>query len=243
MVRMLERIDSYIREHGLIEPGGEVTCLVSGGADSTCLWHALGELGYRVSALHVAHGLRGAESDEDARFCREAFGAEIVEASGSTEAELRDLRYSLRDRPAARNRSHRLGPGRVGAARSRRVRLAAADQGAARGRRRPAAARCLARGGARVVRRAWAGIPRGLVESRHEARPDPCGDPAAARAARSARASLAALARGRSAASPTGARARARGAARSIGKARSRPISAGASARCASTTRSGSRAR
>ena len=73
---MLQRIESFIRERDLIEPGGEVTCLVSGGADSTCLWHALGALGYRVSALHVAHGLRGAESDEDARFCRDAFGAE-----------------------------------------------------------------------------------------------------------------------------------------------------------------------
>ena len=48
-----------------------MTCLVSGGADSTCLWDVLRELGYRVSALHVDHGLRGAESDEDARFCRE----------------------------------------------------------------------------------------------------------------------------------------------------------------------------
>lgn len=92
---MLERIKSFIRERGLIEPGGEVTCLVSGGADSTCLWHALGELGYRVSALHVAHGLRGAESDEDARFCREAFNAEVVDAPGTTEAELRALRYSF----------------------------------------------------------------------------------------------------------------------------------------------------
>ena len=98
---MLERVQSYIREHGLIEPGGEVTCLVSGGADSTFLWHALRDLGYSVSALHVAHGLRGAESDEDARFCREAFGAEVVGAPGNslqlggTEAELRDLRYSF----------------------------------------------------------------------------------------------------------------------------------------------------
>ena len=92
---MLDRIEGFIREHRLIESGGEVTCFVSGGADSTCLWHALGELGYRVSALHVAHGLRGDESDEDARFCREAFDAQIVEASGSTEAELRDLRYSF----------------------------------------------------------------------------------------------------------------------------------------------------
>jgi tRNA(Ile)-lysidine synthase len=98
---MLERIEGFIREHGLIEPGGEVTVLVSGGADSTCLWHTLNDLGYRVSALHVAHGLRGAESGEDARFCREAFAAEVVEASsstlplGSTEAELRELRYSF----------------------------------------------------------------------------------------------------------------------------------------------------
>jgi tRNA(Ile)-lysidine synthase len=97
---MLDRVEGFIREHGLIAPGGEVTCFVSGGADSTFLWHALGELGYRVSALHVAHGLRGAESDEDASFCRGAFDAEIVDAPntskrGSTEAELRDLRYSF----------------------------------------------------------------------------------------------------------------------------------------------------
>ena len=96
---MLQRIESFIRERGLIEPGGEVTCLVSGGADSTCLWHALGALGYRVSALHVAHGLRGAESDEDARFCREALGAEVVacvsETQSPTEADLRELRYSV----------------------------------------------------------------------------------------------------------------------------------------------------
>ncbi len=92
---MLERVEAFIREHELIEPGGEIVALVSGGADSTCLWHALRELGYRVSALHVAHGLRGAESDEDARFCREALGAEVVDATGSTEAELRDARYGV----------------------------------------------------------------------------------------------------------------------------------------------------
>src|SRR5581483_9015975 len=83
------------RRHALIEPGGEVTCLVSGGADSTCLWHVLRELGYRVSALHVNHGLRGAESDEDARFCREVLGAEVVDAPGRGEDELRELRYSF----------------------------------------------------------------------------------------------------------------------------------------------------
>ena len=73
-----QRVESFIRGHGLIAPGGEVTCLVSGGADSTCLWHVLGALDYRVSAVHVNHGLRGDESEEDARFCRELMDAEVL---------------------------------------------------------------------------------------------------------------------------------------------------------------------
>jgi tRNA(Ile)-lysidine synthase len=92
------RVEEHIREHELIPPGGEVVALVSGGADSTCLWHALAALGYRVSALHVHHGLRGEESAEDARFCREALGAEVVDApvpERPTENALRELRYSF----------------------------------------------------------------------------------------------------------------------------------------------------
>jgi tRNA(Ile)-lysidine synthase len=89
-------VEADIRRHELIPPGGEVTCLVSGGADSTCLWHVLRELGYAVSALHVDHGLRGRESDEDAAFCREALGAEVVDGRGGrTEDELRVIRYSF----------------------------------------------------------------------------------------------------------------------------------------------------
>ncbi len=75
-------VEADIRRHELIAPGGEVSCLVSGGADSTCLWHVLRELGYGVSAIHVDHGLRGHESDEDARFCREVRGAVVVDGSG-----------------------------------------------------------------------------------------------------------------------------------------------------------------
>ncbi len=92
---LLERVEAHIRRHELIEADGEVVCLVSGGPDSTCLWHVLRELGYGVSALHVNHHLRGAESDGDARFCRDVLGAEVVDAPGSTEAELRELRYSF----------------------------------------------------------------------------------------------------------------------------------------------------
>ncbi|HEY1512937.1 MAG TPA: tRNA lysidine(34) synthetase TilS [Gaiellaceae bacterium] len=95
---VLERIEQHIRRHDLIEPGGAVLCLVSGGADSTCLYDALRELGYRVSALHVDHSLRGVESDGDATWCEERLGAEIVQGAArcTTEAELRDVRYSFR---------------------------------------------------------------------------------------------------------------------------------------------------
>src|SRR4051794_25513782 len=92
-----ERVEGHVRRHELIAPAGAVTCLVSGGADSTCLWHVLRGLGYAVSALHVAHGLRGADSAADARLCRDLLGAEIVEAAGAgmTESGLRDLRYAV----------------------------------------------------------------------------------------------------------------------------------------------------
>src|SRR5260370_36336866 len=96
MAAVLLRIEPHIRRNALIEPGGEVCCLVSGGADSTCLWHVLGALGYRVSALHVNHRLRGADSDADARLCAGTLGAEVVELdrAGRSEAAPREQRDS-----------------------------------------------------------------------------------------------------------------------------------------------------
>src|SRR5215471_12473550 len=101
MEELRERVERFVREHELIAAGGDVTCFVSGGADSTCLWHLLGSLGYRVSALHVNHKLRGADSDADARFCADVLGAEVVELDGAglSEAGLRGQRRSVgRDR-------------------------------------------------------------------------------------------------------------------------------------------------
>jgi tRNA(Ile)-lysidine synthetase-like protein len=93
---IVERVERQIRALDLIPPGGSVTVLVSGGADSTCAWHVLRELRYEVSALHVDHGLRGEESDADARFCRDVLGAEVVDGrGGTTEEELRAIRYSF----------------------------------------------------------------------------------------------------------------------------------------------------
>jgi tRNA(Ile)-lysidine synthase len=112
MATVAERVERFVREHELIEPGGDVCCLVSGGADSTCLWHVLGELGYRVSAVHVSHGLRGEESEEDARHCRELLGAEILDGVGigharpATEADLREIRYRLTEGRGLRATGH-----------------------------------------------------------------------------------------------------------------------------------------
>src|SRR5213592_1458580 len=108
MEELRDRVERFVREHELIPAGGEVTCLVSGGADSTCLWHLLGSLGYRVSALHVNHKLRGADSDEDARFCAEALGAEVVERDGRglTEAQLRDQRRQVTSSHKVRATGH-----------------------------------------------------------------------------------------------------------------------------------------
>jgi tRNA(Ile)-lysidine synthase len=103
-----KRVETFIREHDLIQPGGDICCLVSGGPDSTCLWHVLGALGYRVSAVHVNHGLRGEESEEDARHCRELMGADVLEGrvTPATEAHLRELRYRLTEGSGLRATGH-----------------------------------------------------------------------------------------------------------------------------------------
>jgi tRNA(Ile)-lysidine synthase len=101
------RIGRFIAAHDLIPSGGDVTCLVSGGADSTCLWHALGALGYRVSAVHVHHGVRGAAADEDARHCAERLGAEVVHVEpAATEAVLRERRYTATEGRGLRATGH-----------------------------------------------------------------------------------------------------------------------------------------
>lgn len=54
---------------------GICTVAFSGGADSTalllCLYRLRSELGIELRAVHVHHGIRGAEADRDAAFCAE----------------------------------------------------------------------------------------------------------------------------------------------------------------------------
>ncbi len=73
---MERKVYQYIREHQMLEPGMTVVVGFSGGADSTALLELLWEYGkaqqIEVCALHINHGIRGAEADKDQAFC-EAF--------------------------------------------------------------------------------------------------------------------------------------------------------------------------
>ena len=59
----------------LLRPGLRLAVGLSGGADSVALLRALDgqrrELGLVLLAVHLHHGLRGAEADEDLAFCRD----------------------------------------------------------------------------------------------------------------------------------------------------------------------------
>ncbi len=108
---MLRQISETVRKYSMTKPGDEIVVALSGGADSVCLLLALcelsDELGIKVSALHVNHCLRGAESDRDEQFCRslcEKLGTEFIcgrfdvaalarETRQSTELAARDVRY------------------------------------------------------------------------------------------------------------------------------------------------------
>jgi len=94
---LASRVAAYIAEHALLEPGEPVLALVSGGADSACAWGLVRELGYDVEALHVEHGLRGADGLADAAHCA-GLGATViavdVEDGPNIEARAREARYA-----------------------------------------------------------------------------------------------------------------------------------------------------
>jgi tRNA(Ile)-lysidine synthase len=69
---LLARVRQYASRYGLLPSGETVVVGVSGGPDSLTLLHLLvrlsPELRLDLHVAHLNHGLRGAESDEDARF-------------------------------------------------------------------------------------------------------------------------------------------------------------------------------
>ena len=72
---MQKKIQIFIRQYHMIEENDHVAVGVSGGADSVCLLQLLCELRksmhFHLTAVHVEHGIRGAESLADAAFVRQ----------------------------------------------------------------------------------------------------------------------------------------------------------------------------
>ena len=69
---MQKKIENFMEEHHMVKRGECILAAVSGGADSLCLLLILlllrqaGKI--RLCAVHVEHGIRGADSQKDARF-------------------------------------------------------------------------------------------------------------------------------------------------------------------------------
>lgn len=72
---LLANVREDIRNTQMIQTEDHILVALSGGGDSVCLLCVLmalrQELGITLEAMHVHHGIRGAEADEDAQFCQQ----------------------------------------------------------------------------------------------------------------------------------------------------------------------------
>ncbi len=106
---MLNKLERFLREQKMVQPGDMVICAVSGGADSVALLFALyllkEKLGISLEAAHFNHHLRKGESDRDEAFVRNFCdryeiplhigSGEIVPGRKGLEAAARDARYAF----------------------------------------------------------------------------------------------------------------------------------------------------
>ncbi|MBQ3979232.1 MAG: tRNA lysidine(34) synthetase TilS [Lachnospiraceae bacterium] len=73
--KITRRVREWIAKEQLLAQGMNVIVGYSGGSDSLCLLLLLrdiaADLSLNLTAVHVNHGIRGAEADRDEAFCRE----------------------------------------------------------------------------------------------------------------------------------------------------------------------------
>ena len=77
--KTIEKVRNFIISNQMLQKGTLVIAGVSGGADSMTmldiLWKLRKQLGFSLQAVHVNHGIRGAEADRDEKvvedFCKE----------------------------------------------------------------------------------------------------------------------------------------------------------------------------
>lgn len=110
---MLSKVRAAIKDHAMLQKSRDITVALSGGADSMALLYALlelsDELDLKISAAHLNHNLRGAESKRDEDFvaqqCRRLrvpLVTESVDVAAysqenhlSTELAARKIRYDF----------------------------------------------------------------------------------------------------------------------------------------------------
>ena len=130
-MELFRQVRGTMEAYHMTEKGGHIVAAVSGGADSACLLRVLkslsGPMDFTLEALHVNHGLRGAEADRDEEFTRRLCGElsvpfQAVRADvracgkewGLSEEEAgRKVRYGALRKLAAERRAEReasLGP-------------------------------------------------------------------------------------------------------------------------------------
>lgn len=113
MSDLIRKVLSDILARGMTDSGDTVCCAFSGGADSTALILVMKELseqlGISISAVHINHMLRGAESGRDENFCADICkkldiplkiyrqdAAEFSRSMGmSVETGAREMRYKI----------------------------------------------------------------------------------------------------------------------------------------------------
>ena len=106
-----DRVRCFLLQHDLTHLPEPLLVGVSGGPDSVCLLHVLArlapELGLKLHAVHLDHGLRGREAKADARYvkrlCRR-LGVPVSAEQRQVEAYRRQHRLSLEE--AARQVRH-----------------------------------------------------------------------------------------------------------------------------------------
>ncbi len=123
---MIEKIKANLEKYHMIENGDTVIVGVSGGADSVCLLMVLKELQQEMDitlrVVHIEHGVRGADSESDAKFvmtlcerlnvpCTEvAFDVpKLAREQGQSVEEMgRILRYQVFEAEAAKEKSGKI---------------------------------------------------------------------------------------------------------------------------------------
>lgn len=103
MSSIVDRLIRTIRRERLLGPGDRVAVAVSGGSDSVALAHLMRDVAPAlecrfVGLCHLNHRLRGADADEDERFCRDLavrLGVPIEVGAADVRERARESRTSI----------------------------------------------------------------------------------------------------------------------------------------------------